>query len=286
MKKYFVLILVLSLFAPLSLVASAPTPNGSNLQFSLWYTNDLHNSNGTAFPTTLTNCLTVQDIRYASGGVTPSSPGGRVLIVTNDGNVSMNLSAATQNLNMPSNLQFFFSWGNYFGSNMTILAGQSLTFWFIAEAVAGGAYNSNGQWIINYTWGANFAYSFDIVLNATSSGLSTSQIIHVSGNANYPAIDPQPSPSPTPSSSEIAQSTASGTASPTPTPSQTLSSSQEPSSNQSVSPTQFPAGTNITPEFPSAIITIVILLLATAITIITKYRLKIKAHSSGNGDEK
>jgi hypothetical protein len=311
MKKYYVLILTLFLAAPFSLVASAPTPSGSSLQFSMWYTNGLHTSNGTAFPTTLNNCLTVLDIRYVSGGVTPSSPGGRVMVLSNEGNVAMNLSIAIQNLNMPSDLEFSFSWGNYFGAsgnNLTVEAGQSITMWFIAEAIAGGSYNSNGQWILNYTWGANFSYSFDIILNATASaGLTAQQIIHVSGNANYPKIGPQPTPtpaapanpsvsptsnpsptssdvptptpsaSPSPSPAETAQSTANSTTSPTPTPLQTSTSSQTPNSNLSASPTQFPAGTNITPEFPQAIITVIALIAGTALVVIgKKYGSKIK----------
>ena len=104
---------MLILAAPLSFVSSASAASGSALQFSLWYTNDLQTSNNTAFPTALNNCLTIQDIRYANGGVTPFSPGGRVLIVTNNGGIVLNFSASIQNLHLSSNLQFSFNWGNY-----------------------------------------------------------------------------------------------------------------------------------------------------------------------------
>jgi hypothetical protein len=297
MGKYLVLTLALILATPLSVVVSAPTPSGSNIHFSLWYTNDLRNSNGTAFPTILNNCLTIQDIRYSSGGVSPSSPGGRVLIVTNEGNVPVNITVLVQNLNMPSNLIFNVFWGNYFGESnkpLAVEAGQSITFWFIGDAVAGGSYNSNGQWITNYTWGASFSYSYDIVVIAVSpSSLTTQQIIHVAGNNNYPQIGPQPTPiltlTPTPTAKPYSNASSLSSPSPTPTdssnptpsttaqipptaspPAQTPGSTPALASDQSASPSPSSSPTNITPEFPLVVITVIILIAVTAVAIISK----------------
>jgi hypothetical protein len=297
MRKYLVLTLALILATPLSVVVSAPTPSGSNIHFSLWYTNDLRNSNGTAFPTVLNNCLTIKDIRYASGGVSPSSPGGRVLIVTNDGNVPVNITVLVQNLNMPSNLIFNLFWGNYFGESnkpLVVEAGQSITFWFIADAVAGGSYNSNGQWITNYTWGASFSYSYDIAINAVSpSSLTAQQTIHVAGNNNYPQIGPQPTPiptlTPTPTANPTSNATPLSSPAPTPTdssnpspsttaqttptassPTQTPTSTPALSSDQSASPSPSSSASTITPEFPLIVITAIILIAVTAVALISK----------------
>ncbi len=297
MRKYLVLTLALVLATPFSVVVSAQTPTVSINHFSLWYTNDLRNSNGTAFPNILNNCLTIQDIRYASGGVSPSSPGGRVLIVTNDGNVPVNITVLLQNLNMPSNLNFNLLWGNYFGESNKPLAvevGQSITLWFIADAVAGGSYNSNGQWITNYTWGASFSYSYDIVIIAVSpTSLTAQQTIHVAGNNNYPQIGPQPTPiltlTPTPTANPTSNATPLSSPSPTPTdssnptpfttdqttptpspPTQTPTSTPALSSDESASPSPSPSVSNTITEFPFIVITVIILIAATAVALISK----------------
>lgn len=193
MKRNFLVFPVMLIIVMSTTIVMAQTPTPQPLpaaKFSLWYTSDMHTSNGTVFSTNVKDCLAVVDVRYASGGIYPTGTGGRIFILRNDGTIPINVSVSSINVNMPSDLAFNFVWGNYYGSTTSaIQPGQSITLYFIAEALAGGYYNNQGQWIINYTSDAPFSYSYDTVVTATpqANGTASQQIINVEGSTKYPS---------------------------------------------------------------------------------------------------
>ena len=83
MKRNFFVIPVILIIIMSSTIVMAQTPTPQPLpaaKFSIWYTSDMSTSNGTVFSTNVKDCLAVVDVRYASGGVSPTGTGGRIFI--------------------------------------------------------------------------------------------------------------------------------------------------------------------------------------------------------------
>jgi hypothetical protein len=120
--------------------------------------------NGTAYPATLTNFPLIVEVD--NGPVSPSAV-GEVFNVTNTSDVPINMTMAATNVNLPSNLGFNLTWGNYDGGSLTVGVGQSITMWFIPTAYPSTMYYPNGT--LTYTPGATFSYSFDIVITGTQA---------------------------------------------------------------------------------------------------------------------
>jgi hypothetical protein len=155
--------LLLSLIA-LSFVAAQTAPNPtpqSAVDFSLWYTSDLHTGNGTVFPSTISNLrLVVVDVN--NWGAPPVYPGvNEVFVLRNDGNTAINVSLTCVNVNFPGNLRMDFEYRNYFGGSwpISVGVGQSVTLWFIPIVYPTSV----------YTPSSTFNYSFDIVVTATQA---------------------------------------------------------------------------------------------------------------------
>jgi len=271
MKFLILAALILTLSAQIVVAQTSPNPSTSAtvtpipaIEFSLSY------PNGTAFPTSIVNCLSVVDIRYARGGVSPSGEGGRIFTAKNDGNIPINITISSQNVNMPSNLQFIFNWGNYYGTSnspITIAVGQAVTLYFIAEVLAGGNYNNEGQWILNYTAGALFNYKYEVNVTAAAADPTVNpsivhyqDIILVTGIDVYPGQTTQPNPSPTPiispsssptSSTTQRPSSSSATTTPTeiPIPSPTSAQASTPFSNSNTTLSNATSNPALEPSF-------------------------------------
>lgn len=134
----------------------SPTTPPQTAQFSLFF------SNGSVMPTTLTD-FSIPVLDRAPGAL-----GNFVFIVRNDGNVPITMSIATANVNVPSNVNLQASaLGANNATSSTVINGITVPTVQPAESVI---YQCGiGMFVSQYTPGASFSYSFDIVVTANQA---------------------------------------------------------------------------------------------------------------------
>lgn len=293
-KKFSVLATILILSLSIGIVtAQTPTPSPTPtpvpfLKFSLWFTN------GTAYPSIFYNPIISGNYNPDNVSMdlwnpviisrlvlTPAVMSGDIpveinlIVLHNDGNTPVTINAQLQNIYAPSNIQIslmrlainpnggpypntYKQWLGYnnLATSLNIGAGQYLWLGLVIEI---------GQTDLpHYPIGPpnfTFSYSFDIVVTATSAGLTTYQhAIQVTGTyPNSPTPSPLPTASPTQQPTPPLTPTPTPTAIPTPTPTPTSKPTDTPTitppKTDSPAPTQAPTTdptATTTPETPTS----------------------------------
>jgi hypothetical protein len=140
---------------PLNGPTAAPTPTSQTVQLSLW------TSSGQPFPTTLTNAadfIIMWSSPQAMHGLSVTLK--PILVVRNDGATPINVTLSAQNVQVPSNIVFFFCWGPYNASNTVINPGCS------TSMLLGFNMAPTDR---NFQSGAPFNFSLDLVADATQA---------------------------------------------------------------------------------------------------------------------
>jgi hypothetical protein len=141
---------------PATTPTPTPTPTSSStVKFSLFF------PNGTSYPTTISsvNWFYVTVIDPETGHSQQPMP--NEIMVQNDGNVPINVTASTTNVNLPSDMSLtLFAGDSGMHSPLPVGVGQSSILYIIIEL---------NPIAYDYTTHQSFSYSFDISIAATQA---------------------------------------------------------------------------------------------------------------------
>ena len=133
---------------------ATPSATPVSTSFSLYF------ANGTSYPSTISNAnwfyVTVNNPDAGVG----AQPNPNEILVQNDGNVPINITASDINVNLPSDMSLSLFYGDGSMQPLTVAVGQSSLLYIVVE-LSPIAYD--------YTPQQSFSYSFGISVTATQA---------------------------------------------------------------------------------------------------------------------